>query len=74
MISLPVLTFMSHCHIVGEAFKDSEFISNVETFMSLCLIVGEASKDRDFNSSVDLHESMSSSRGGIQVQLFHFQM
>ena len=30
MISLPVLTFMSHCHIVGEPFKDSGFTSSVD--------------------------------------------
>ena len=30
MISLPVLTFKSNCHIVGEPFKDSDFTSSVD--------------------------------------------
>ena len=72
MISLPVLTFMSHCHIVGEVFKDSDFLP-VLTFMSPCHIVGETFKDSDFTSSVDLHEPLSYNRGAIQGQLFHFQ-
>ena len=67
MISLPVLTFMSHCHIVGKAFKDSDFTSSVD-LLSLCHIVGEAFKDSDFTSSVDLHEPLSYNRGGIQGQ------
>ena len=67
MVSLPVLTFMRHCLIVGEAFKDSDFTSSVDLHEH-CLIVGEAFKDSDFTSSVDLHEALSYSRGGIQGQ------
>ena len=74
MISLPVLTFMSPCHIVGEAFKDSDFTSSVDLQeqlhepLSYSHIVGEAFKDSDFTSSVDLHEPLSYSRGAIQGQ------
>ena len=67
MISLPVLTFKSLCHIVGEAFKDCDFTSSVDLHESL-YIVGEVFKDSDFTSSVDLQEPLSYSRGDIQGQ------
>ena len=35
MITLPELTFMSLCHIVGEAFKDSDFTSSIDLHASL---------------------------------------
>ena len=51
MISLPVLTFMSHFHIVGEAFKDSDFTSSGDLHEPLSYSGGKF-KDNDYISGV----------------------